>query len=111
VFRFCLWRSALTGQGTPLAFPWSVASRQPDHHTLTIQAGLINFMSNLPKYYFRDIPAEVMEEIMQGMEKALPEPTWEEIDQWQSCQNVASTIPDWYERVEQFISDQSLVRS
>jgi hypothetical protein len=67
-------------------------------------------MSNLPKYYFQDIPAEVMEEIIQGMEKALPEPSWEEIHHWLNCQNLASTIPDWYERAGQFISDQSLVR-
>ena len=31
-------------------------------------------MSNLPKYYFQDIPTEVMAEIVSGMERALPEP-------------------------------------
>jgi hypothetical protein len=35
----------------------------------------------------------VMEEIIQGMEKALPEPSWEEIDQWLNCHNQAATIP------------------
>ncbi|MGA8312527.1 MAG: hypothetical protein WB755_21020 [Terriglobales bacterium] len=59
-------------------------------------------MSNLPKYYFQDIPAEVMAEIIQGMEKALPEPSWEEIDQWLDCHNQAATIPAWYERAEEF---------
>ncbi len=34
---------------------------------------------SLPKYYFQDPPAEVMDEIMRGMEAALPEPSWEEI--------------------------------
>ena len=61
-------------------------------------------MSNLPKYYFQDIPAGVMEEIIQGMEKALPEPSWEEIDQWLNCHNGTATIPAWYERAEEFIS-------
>jgi hypothetical protein len=44
-------------------------------------------MSNLPKYYFQDIPAEVMAEIIHGMESALPEPSWEEIDHWLNCHN------------------------
>jgi hypothetical protein len=30
----------------------------------------------LPKYYFQDLPAEVMDEIMRGMQAALPEPSW-----------------------------------
>jgi hypothetical protein len=56
-------------------------------------------MSNLPKYYyFQDIPAEGMAEIVSGMERALPEPAWEEIDQWLSCNNTRATIPAWYER-------------
>ena len=29
---------------------------------------------SLPKYYFQDIHPDVMEEIMRGMEAALPEP-------------------------------------
>jgi hypothetical protein len=29
-------------------------------------------MSYLPKYYFQEIPAAVMEEIIQWMERALP---------------------------------------
>jgi hypothetical protein len=61
-------------------------------------------MSNLPKYYFQDIPAAVMEEIIQGMERALPEPSWEEIDHWLNCHNAPATIPAWYERVEEFAS-------
>ncbi len=61
-------------------------------------------MSHLPKYYFQDIPAAVMEEIIQGMERALPEPSWEEIDHWLNCHNEASTIPAWYERAEEFTS-------
>jgi hypothetical protein len=57
---------------------------------------------SLPKYYFQDIPAEVMAEIIQGMERALSEPTWEEIDQWLNCHNTRATIPAWYERAEEF---------
>jgi hypothetical protein len=37
-------------------------------------------MSNLPQYYFGDIPAAVMDEIMAGMEQVLPEPPFAEID-------------------------------
>jgi hypothetical protein len=44
-------------------------------------------MSNLPKYYFQDIPAEVMDEIMKEMHTADPEPEWEEIDHWLNCHN------------------------
>jgi hypothetical protein len=61
-------------------------------------------MSNLPKYYFQDIPTEVMAQVIEGMESALPEPSWEEIDQWLSCHNAPATIPAWYERAEEFIS-------
>lgn len=54
----------------------------------------MNSMSDsLPKYYFQDIPSEVMAEIIRGMEKALPEPSQEEIDQWLECHNQAATIP------------------
>jgi hypothetical protein len=59
---------------------------------------------SLPKYYFQDLPAEVMDEIMRGMEAALPEPSWEEIDQWLNTHNVASTIPGWYDRAGEFTS-------
>ena len=59
-------------------------------------------MSNLPKYYFENIPAEVMHEIILGMQQALPEPTFEEIDHWLNCNNAAATIPDWYDRVAEF---------
>ena len=57
---------------------------------------------SLPKYYFQDIPAEVKAEIIRGMEEALPEPSWEEIDHWLNCHNTAATIPAWYDRVEEF---------
>ncbi len=36
-------------------------------------------MSNLPKYYFQDIPAEVMREIMDEMLALKPEPRLEDI--------------------------------
>ena len=48
---------------------------------------------SLPKYYFQDIHPDVMDEIMRGMQEALPEPSWEEIDQWLNTHNIASTIP------------------
>jgi len=48
---------------------------------------------SLPKYYFQDIHPDVMDEIMRGMNTALPEPFWEEIDQWLNTHNIASTIP------------------
>ena len=57
---------------------------------------------SLPKYYFQDIHPEVMDEIMRGMEVALPEPSWEEIDQWLNTHNTAATIPAWYDRAEEF---------
>ncbi len=57
---------------------------------------------SLPKYYFQDIHPDVMDEIMRGMQAALPEPSWEEIDQWLNCHNQATTIPTWYERAEEF---------
>ena len=53
-------------------------------------------MSNLPKYYFQDIPAEVMKEIMDEMLASKPELSLadlEEADDWLNCHNVASTIP------------------
>ena len=61
---------------------------------------------SLPKYYFQDIHPDVMDEIMRGMNTALPEPFWEEIDQWLNTHNIASTIPGWYERAEEFISSR-----
>jgi hypothetical protein len=59
-------------------------------------------MSNLPKYYFQDIPAQVMEEIVTEMQVALPEPDLEAIDYWLNCHNVASSIPEWYDAVAEF---------
>ena len=58
--------------------------------------------SNLPKYYFQDIPAEVMQEIMDEMAASQPGQEIEEVDHWLNCHNVASTIPDWYDRVASF---------
>ena len=39
---------------------------------------------SLPKYYFRDIPAYVMEEITNGMIEGKTEPTLEELGEWLS---------------------------
>lgn len=41
-------------------------------------------MSHLPKVYFRDIPAYVTEEIINGMIQGRPEPTLEEMEEWLS---------------------------
>ena len=48
------------------------------------------------KYYFQDLAAEVMDEIMRGMEAALPEPSWEEIDQWLNTTTSSRLFPVWY---------------
>jgi hypothetical protein len=37
---------------------------------------------SLPKYYFRDIPAYLMEEIITGMLDGKTEPTPEEMEEW-----------------------------
>ena len=37
---------------------------------------------SLPKYYFRDIPAYLMEEIITGMLDGKTEPTPEEMKEW-----------------------------
>ena len=62
------------------------------------------------KFYFQDIPSEVADDIFHAMASQNPEPTWEEIDHWINCHNVAATIQEWYERVEEFLSDRRLVR-
>src|SRR5579872_4305214 len=97
-------------RGPPVAYaePWQVA--QPDsHQEITwLEKSLIN-MSNLPKYYFHDLPAEIMDEIIQEMESMYPDPSWEEIDAWVNAHYGAATVADWYERAEQFISDQRRV--
>ena len=67
-------------------------------------------MSNLSKYYFQDIPAEVMDEIMTEMCASEPQADWEEVDYWLNCHNVASTVPGWYESAEQFLSDRQIGR-
>ena len=41
-------------------------------------------------------------EVMDGMLESRAEPTWEEIDHWVNCHNVAASIPEWYERVAEF---------
>jgi len=66
-------------------------------------------MECLPKYYFQDLPAAAMSEIYSDMAALYPESSWEEIDAWLNAQHASSTIPDWYERAEQFISDQRRV--
>jgi hypothetical protein len=37
---------------------------------------------SLPKYYFRDIPDHLMDEIITGMIDGKPEPTPEEMEEW-----------------------------
>ena len=65
-------------------------------------------MSNLPAYYFRDIPAPEMKEIMDGMQIALPEPDIDEmlaaLDRLNRS-TVRATVPAWHESVGQFLSD------
>jgi len=63
-------------------------------------------MSSLPKYYFQDLPIEIMDEIMREMAAVLPEPSWEEIDHWLNCYNVATTIPGWYTQAQAFAAQQ-----
>jgi len=63
-------------------------------------------MSNLPKYYFQAIPAEVMEEIAQAMMASEPQLDLEEMDDWLNRNNVPATIPAWYDRAEEFISNR-----
>ena len=65
-------------------------------------------MSNLPKYYFQDIPAELMKEIMDEMLASKPEPRLEDIeeaDDWLNRNISPRTIPQWYEAVGEFLSD------
>jgi len=46
----------------------------------------------VPKYHFQDIRAEVMAEVIQGIEDVLPQPSWEEIDHWLNCHSIPATI-------------------
>lgn len=62
--------------------------------------------SNLPKYYFGDLPAEVMQEIMDEMASSKPEQDIEEVDHWLNYHNVEATIPDWYDRVASFKAER-----
>ncbi len=91
-------RSTLTRRGAPVARRRSVASRPALPLHLTIQADLINCMSNLPKYFFGDIPAEVMKEIMDEMQALKPEPSLHEIERLESS-------PGWFTSVAKFLSD------
>ncbi len=56
-------------------------------------------MSNLPKYYFGDIPTDLMHEIVSEMQSI--EPLLEEIDQWLASPPEGG-IEEWYDRVAQF---------
>jgi len=62
---------------------------------------------SLPKYYFQDIHPDVMDEIMRGMQEALPEPSWAEIDNWPNTHNIASNIPGWCDHISGVSSAQS----
>ena len=42
-------------------------------------------MSNVPRYYFQDIPVHVMDDIMAGMIEGRPEPTRAEVEEWLSA--------------------------
>ena len=67
---------------------------------------VLDYGSKLPKYYFGDLPAEVMQEIMDEMASSKPDQDIEEVDHWLNCHNVASTIPDWYDRVAAFKAER-----
>jgi hypothetical protein len=53
---------------------------------------------SLPKYYFRDIPAYVMDEIITGMIDGKPEPTPEEMEEWltSELERKAETLLEQY---------------
>jgi hypothetical protein len=51
-----------------------------------------------------------MEEIMHGMQEVLPNPHGRQSIIWLNTYNIATTIPGWYERVDQFISDGRMLR-
>ena len=73
------------GLRVAVAGPWRVA--QPDSRSYQSQAGESYIsMSSLPKYYFQDIPAYVMGEIIDGMVEGKPEPTEEEMQEWLTWQ-------------------------
>ncbi len=67
-------------------------------------------MSYLPTYYFQDLPADVMAEVIAGMQTALPEPSLEEIDHWLNCNNIASSITAWYGKTEEFVEEGAEAR-
>ena len=84
---------------------WRVSQSERRTNKQRLEKRLFN-MTNLPTEYFGDIPATVMQEIVTGMQETLPEPSFEEIDHWLNTHNIASTIPGWYERAEEFISSR-----
>jgi len=61
---------------------------------------------SLPKYYFQDIPAEVMAEIYQTTLASGPELELEEMDDWFNRDNAPATIPAWYERAAEFLASR-----
>ena len=63
-------------------------------------------MSNLPKYYFQDIPSAVMEQIVQAMMASKPELEFEDMDDFLNRNNHPATVPAWYERAEEFLSSR-----
>lgn len=67
-----------------------------------LSADIIN--GRIPKYYFQDIPAEVMDEIMRDMYASRPDMDEEAIDHWLNCHNAPATIPAWYDRAEEFVT-------
>ncbi len=71
-----------------------------------ITDSVLDNRSNLPKYYFQDIPAEVMQEIVDEMAASQPDQDIEEIDHRLNCHNVEATIPDWYDRVASFKTER-----
>ena len=68
---------------SPVAYAgtWRVTSQTTHTKQSGLEKSLIN-MSNLPKYYFHDLPAYVMEEIITGMINGRPEPTRQEMQDW-----------------------------
>ncbi len=60
----------------------------------------------LPKYYFQDIPAEVMKEIADAMMASEPELDLEGMDDWINRHNAPATIPAWYDRAEEFMTSR-----
>ncbi len=117
LFGFCF-RFHLDPAGHSGRFGGAEASRQPDSLTLKIQAGFINSMANAtcPRSEavldeeLRTLMADVMAEVIAGMQTALPEPSLEEIDHWLNCNNIASSITGWYGKAEEFVEEAAEAR-